>query len=120
MQKWDAAYYAEKLKKEIFNLDQEILKPYFKLENVIEGAFKVAHKLFGLSFMKTQDIDTYHKEVMTYKVVDLKQNIVSVFYADFFPRQGKRNGAWMTSFKPQYIKNGIQERPHVSLSLIHI
>jgi Zn-dependent oligopeptidase len=65
--------------------------------------------------MKTQDIDTYHKEVMTYNVVDLKQNIVSVFYADFFPRQGKRNGAWMTSFKPQYIKNGLQERPHVSI-----
>ena len=115
LEKWDSAYYSEKLKQERFNFDDEQLKPYFKLENVVEGAFKVAHKLFGLSFMKTQDIDTYHKEVMTYKVVDLKQNIVSVFYADFFPRQGKRNGAWMTSFKPQYIKNGIQERPHVSI-----
>ena len=115
LEKWDSAYYSEKLKQDRFNFDDEQLKPYFKLENVIEGAFKVAHKLFGLSFIKTQNIDVYHKEVMTYKVIDLKQNLVSIFYADFFPREGKRNGAWMTSFKPQYIKNGTQERPHVSI-----
>jgi len=115
LEKWDSAYYSEKLKQDRFNFDDEQLKPYFKLENVIEGAFKVAHKLFGLSFIKTQNIDVYHKEVMTYKVVDLEQNLVSIFYADFFPREGKRNGAWMTSFKPQYIKNGTQERPHVSI-----
>ena len=113
--KWDSAYYSEKLKQELFDFDDEQLKPYFKLENVIEGAFKVAHKLFDLNFIKTHEIDTYHKEVMTYKVVDLEQNLVAVFYADFFPREGKRNGAWMTSFKPQYVKNGIQERPHVSI-----
>ncbi len=115
LEKWDSAYYSEKLKQDRFNFDDEQLKPYFKLESVIEGAFKVAHKLFGLSFIKIQDIDVYHKEVMTYKVVDLEQNLVSIFYADFFPREGKRNGAWMTSFKPQYIKNGTQERPHVSI-----
>ena len=115
LEKWDSAYYSEKLKQDRFNFDDEQLKPYFKLENVIEGAFKVAHKLFGLNFIKTQNIDVYHKEVMTYKVIDLKQNLVSIFYADFFPREGKRNGAWMTSFKPQYIKNGTQERPHVSI-----
>tara|TARA_B110000459_G_scaffold202938_1_gene257485 strand:- start:124 stop:2154 length:2031 start_codon:yes stop_codon:yes gene_type:complete len=115
LEKWDSAYYSEKLKQDRFNFDDEQLKPYFKLENVIEGAFKVAHKLFGLNFIKTQNIDVYHKEVMTYKVVDLEQNLVSIFYADFFPREGKRNGAWMTSFKPQYIKNGTQERPHVSI-----
>ena len=115
LEKWDSAYYSEKLKQELFDFDDEQLKPYFKLENVIEGAFKVAHKLFGLNFIKTHEIDTYHKEVMTYKVVDLEQNLVAVFYADFFPREGKRNGAWMTSFKPQYVKNGIQERPHVSI-----
>ena len=115
LEKWDSAYYSEKLKQELFDFDDEQLKPYFKLENVIEGAFKVAHKLFGLNFIKTHEIDTYHKEVMTYKVVDLEQNLVAVFYADFFPREGKRNGAWMTSFKPQYVKNRIQERPHVSI-----
>ena len=115
LEKWDSAYYSEKLKQERFNFDDEQLKPYFKLENVIEGAFIVAHKLFGIDFIKTQNIDTYHKDVMTYKVVDLERNLVAVFYADFFPREGKRNGAWMTSFKPQYVKNGIQERPHVSI-----
>ena len=115
LEKWDSAYYSEKLKQECFKFNEEQLKPYFKLENVIEGAFKVAHKLFGLSFIETNDIDTYHREVLTYKIVDLEQNLVAIFYTDFFPRKGKRNGAWMTSFKPQYIKNGIQERPHVSI-----
>ena len=115
LEKWDSAYYSEKLKKEHYNFDNEQLKPYFKLENVIKGAFKVAHKLFGLNFIETNDIEGYHKDVITYKVVDLEQNLVAIFYTDFFPRKGKRNGAWMTSFKPQFIKNGIQERPHVSI-----
>ena len=115
LEKWDSAYYSEKLKQEYYNFDNEQLKPYFKLENVIKGAFKVAHKLFGLNFIETNDIEGYHKDVITYKVVDLEQNLVAIFYTDFFPRKGKRNGAWMTSFKPQFIKNGIQERPHVSI-----
>jgi len=115
LEKWDSAYYSEKLKQERFNFDEEQLKPYFKLENVIEGAFKVAQKLFGINFTETEEIDTYHKDVVTYKVVDSKQNLVAIFYADFFPRKGKRNGAWMTSFKPQFVKNGIHERPHVSI-----
>lgn len=115
LEKWDSAYYSEKLKQERFNFDDEQLKPYFKLENVIEGAFTVAQKLFGLQFIQTDIIDTYHKDVMTYKVEDSKQNLVAIFYADFFPRSGKRNGAWMTSFKSQYVKNNINERPHVSI-----
>jgi len=115
LQKWDAAYYSEKLKKEIFDLDQEILKPYFKLENVIDGAFTIAHKLFDLKFEEVFDIDTYHKEVKTYRVTDINTNFIAVFYADFHPRKGKRNGAWMTSYKPQQIKNGVNERPHVSI-----
>ena len=115
LEKWDSAYYSEKLKQEHYNFDDEKLKPYFKLENVIKGAFKVAHKLFGLNFIETNDIEGYHNDVITYKVVDLEQNLVAIFYTDFFPRKGKRNGAWMTSFKPQFIKNGIQERPHVSI-----
>ena len=115
LEKWDSAYYSEKLKQERFNFDDEQLKPYFKLENVIEGAFGVAQKLFGLHFTQSHDIDTYHKDVMTYTVEDSQQNLVAIFYADFFPRSGKRNGAWMTSYKPQFVKNDKNERPHVSI-----
>ncbi|WP_431111281.1 M3 family metallopeptidase [Winogradskyella poriferorum] len=115
LQKWDSAYYSEKLKQKLFSLDDEQLKPYFKLENVINGAFTVAKKLFGLKFEEIDTIDKYHDDVLTYKVVDAEDNLVSIFYADFFPRAGKRNGAWMTSYKPQMIKNGKNERPHVSI-----
>jgi peptidyl-dipeptidase Dcp len=115
LQKWDSAYYSEKLKQKLFNLDDEQLKPYFKLENVIDGAFTVAQKLFGLEFKEIDTIDKYHDEVITYEVLDTENNLVAIFYADFFPRPGKRNGAWMTSFKPQMIKNGINERPHISI-----
>ncbi len=114
IQKWDGAYYAEKLKKQLFDFDEEALKPYFKLENVLNGAFTVAHKLFGLSFEQVYDIDTYHKEVTTYKVSDTEGNFIAIFYADFFPRAGKRNGAWMTSYKSQFIKDGVNYRPHIS------
>lgn len=115
LQKWDSAYYSEKLKQKLFNLDDEQLKPYFKLENVIKGAFTVAEKLFGLQFEEISTIDKYHEDVLTYKVTDAEGELVSIFYADFFPRAGKRNGAWMTSYKPQMVKNGINERPHVSI-----
>ena len=101
LQKWDGSYYSEKLKQNLFNLDDEKLKPYFKLENVIDGAFTVATKLFGLQFEEIDTIDKYHEDVLTYKILDENGELVSVFYADFFPRKGKRNGAWMTSFKSQ-------------------
>ena len=114
LEKWDGPYYSEKLKQKLFNLDDEVLKPYFKLENVLQGAFTIANKLFGLTFKEIFDIDTYHKEVQTYEVVDENNELVALFYADFFPRKGKRNGAWMTSFKPQYKQHGVNERPHVS------
>tara|TARA_R110000751_G_scaffold100068_2_gene193810 strand:+ start:112993 stop:115023 length:2031 start_codon:yes stop_codon:yes gene_type:complete len=114
LEKWDSAYYSEKLKQKLFNLDDEQLKPYFKLENVIDGAFQVANKLFGLQFKKIDTIDKYHEDVMTYEVLDENNQLVSIFYADFFPRAGKRNGAWMTSFKPQFIKDGINQRPQIS------
>ena len=113
-QKWDSSYYAEKLKKKLFNLDDEQLKPYFKLENVTEGAFLVANKLFGLTFKKVTHIDKYHPDVETYEVYDSSNQLISVFYGDYFPRSGKRNGAWMTSFKSQQIVNGINDRPHIS------
>ena len=114
LEKWDSAYYSEKLKNKLFNLDDEKLKPYFKLENVIDGVFQVANKLFGLSFKQVTTIDTYHDDVKTYDVTDKNNNSVAVFYADFHPRKGKRNGAWMTSFKGQKIKNGVNDRPHIS------
>ena len=115
LQKWDSAFYSEKLKQKLFSLDDELLKPYFKLEHVIKGAFKVAEKLFGIHFIEVNDIDKYHKEVKTFKVVDADEELVAIFYADFFPRKGKRNGAWMTSFRPQMIKEGVNHRPHVSI-----
>ena len=115
LEKWDGAYYAEKLKQKLFSLDDEILKPYFKLENVLNGAFTVAEKLFGITFKEVFDIDKYHEDVQTFEVLDFEGKLVAIFYSDFFPRKGKRNGAWMTSFKPQYIKNGNNERPHVSI-----
>ena len=115
LQKWDGAYYSEKLKKELFDLDQEILKPYFKLENVIGGVFEIANRLFDLQFEEVSNIDKYHEDVKTYNVTDIKGNFIAVFYADFHPRKGKRNGAWMTSYKSQQIKNDINERPHVSI-----
>ena len=114
LEKWDGPYYSEKLKQKLFNLDDEILKPYFQLENVLQGAFTIAHKLFGLTFKEIDTIEKYHADVQTFEVVDDKNELVALFYADFFPRKGKRNGAWMTSFKPQYIQNGVNERPHIS------
>ena len=114
LEKWDGAYYSEKLKQKLFNLDDEKLKPYFKLENVLNGAFTIAGKLFGLTFTEIFDIDKYHEEVTTYEVKDQNNELVAIFYADFFPRKGKRNGAWMTSFKSQSIRNGKNERPHIS------
>ena len=114
LEKWDGAYYSEKLKQKLFNLDDEKLKPYFQLENVLNGAFTIANKLFGLSFTEVFDIDKYHEEVTTYEVKDEFDELVAIFYADFFPRKGKRNGAWMTSFKSQYIKEEKNERPHIS------
>ncbi|MEB3802088.1 M3 family metallopeptidase [Flavobacterium columnare] len=115
LQKWDGAYYAEKLRQELFNLDDEKLKPYFELQNVQAGAFEIANRLFGLTFTEVFDIDKYHDEVHTFEVTDEKGDLVAVFYSDYFPREGKRNGAWMTSFKHQYIQNGVNERPHVSI-----
>jgi len=115
LEKWDSAYYSEKLKQKLFSLDDEILKPYFQLEKVLQGAFTIAEKLFGITFKEVFEIDKYHEEVQTFEVLDEKNNLVAVFYTDFFPRKGKRNGAWMTSYKSQAIKNGINNRPHVSI-----
>ncbi len=114
LEKWDSAYYAEKLKQQRFQLDDEKLKPYFKLDNVIQGVFTVAKKLYDLHFKEVFNIDKYHEEVKTYEVYDGDHNFMALFYADFHPREGKRNGAWMTIYKDQKMKDGKNERPHVS------
>lgn len=115
LEKWDGSYYSEKLKQERFSLDDEALKPYFKLENVLNGAFEVARRLFDLHFVEVQNIEKYHEDVQTFEVKDGNGDLVALFYTDFFPRKGKRNGAWMTSYKSQWIKDGKNERPHVSI-----
>jgi peptidyl-dipeptidase Dcp len=115
MERWDFSYYSEKLKNEKFAINDEILKPYFQLEKVIEGAFKTAEKLYGITFEKRNDIQVYHKEVSTYDVKDANGKHVSVFYADFFPRPSKRNGAWMTSFRGQNKYDNKEQRPFVSI-----
>lgn len=115
IQKWDGAYYSEILKKQTLNLDEEELKPYFKLENVLDGVFKIAKKLYGLHFKNIDTIDTYHPDVKTFEVTDVKGKDIAIFYTDFFPRKGKRSGAWMTSFKDQWIKDGVNSRPHISI-----
>lgn len=115
LEKWDTAYYSEKLKQEKFSLDDELLKPYFQLDKVLDGVFTIAQKLYGLRFREVEHIDTYHDEVRTFEVIDETDKLVAIFYADFFPRKGKRNGAWMTSFKPQYRQDGKDERPHIAI-----
>ncbi|WP_281613755.1 M3 family metallopeptidase [Flammeovirga sp. SubArs3] len=115
VQRWDWAFWSEKLKKERFDIDDEALKPYFKLENVLNGVFDVSNKLYGLNFKERTDIQKYHEDVMTYEVTDENGRLISVFYADFFPREGKRGGAWMTSFRGQSFVEGEEQRPHVSI-----
>ena len=115
-QQWDFAYYAEKLKQKRYQIDDSLLKPYLALDKAVEGMFAVAHKLYGLHFTPTNEVETYHPEVQTYKVTDENGDYLALFYTDFFPRAGKRNGAWMTSYKEQYIdKQGNDSRPHISI-----
>jgi peptidyl-dipeptidase Dcp len=115
IEKWDFAYYSELLKKEKYSLDDELLRPFFQLEKVVDGVFHTAKKLFGLEFIPNKSIPVYHKDVTAYEVKDEHGAHLAIFYADFFPRAGKRNGAWMTSYKGQW-KTGSQiERPHVSI-----
>ena len=112
---WDFSYYSEQLKKQKFDINDELLKPYFKLENVIAGAFETANKLYGISFKERFDIPLYHKDVRTFEVTDENGNFLALFYADFFPRESKRSGAWMTSFKGQNKYDGKEQRPHVAI-----
>lgn len=113
---WDYGYYSEKLKMRQHQFDQEQLRPYFKLENVIQGVFEHARRLYGLKFQETSGIPVYHPDVKTYEVKDESSGkFVGLFYADFFPRASKNGGAWMTSFREQGLQNGEVARPHVSI-----
>ncbi len=115
LHRWDFAYYSEKLKKEKFDIDDEELKPYFPLEQVLDGAFTVANKLYQIEFVERNDIPTYNEEVRTFEVKNNDGSLLAIFYADFHPRKGKRNGAWMTSYGSQYKKDSQEQRPHISI-----
>lgn len=115
LQRWDWAYYAEKLKTEKYQVNDELTRPYFELEKVKQGIFDLATDLYGLSFKLSPEIDKYHKEVDVYEVFDKKGNFLSVFYADFHPRDSKQGGAWMTSYAEQFVQSGKDHRPHISI-----
>ncbi len=114
-QTWDSAYYSEKLKKIKYNYDEEELRPYFKVENVIDGLFKVAEKLYGITFKELKDIPVYHQEVKVFEVTDKDRSHLGLLYMDLFPRETKRNGAWMTNYKTQGLSHGEIRRPHVGI-----
>lgn len=113
---WDFSYYSHKLKMEKYNLDAEMLRPYFELSKVIDGVFGLATRLYGITFKEAKDIPVYHPDVKAYEVYDKDGSYLAVLYADFFPRKGKQGGAWMTEFQGQWIdRKGNNVRPHVSL-----
>ena len=116
MKPWDAGFYSHKLQMKKYNIDAEMLRPYFELKNVIKGVFGLANKLYGITFKENKDIPVYHPDVKAYEVFDKDGSFLAVFYADFHPRKGKQGGAWMTEYQGQFIdKKGENVRPHVSV-----
>ena len=115
VQPWDWSFYSDKLKDEKYAVNDELLKPYFELENVKKGVFGLATKLFGLQFVKNDKIQVYHPEVDVYEVKDKNGQFLSVLYTDFHPRDGKRPGAWMSEFKGQWKEKGKDSRPHITI-----
>ena len=116
MEPWDTAYYSQQLKKRKFDLDPEMLRPYFELGNVIKGVFGLATRLYGITFKENKNIPVYHPDVKPYEVFDKDGSYLAVLYVDFHPRKGKRDGAWMTEFQGQWIeRDGTNVRPHASL-----
>ncbi len=115
LQKWDLHFYSEQLKKQRFSLDEQKVKAYFELNKVVHGMFSIANELYGLKFKENKKADRYHEEVIVYDVFDEGDQFQALFYLDLHPRSGKRDGAWMTLYKNQYIKEGKNERPHVSI-----
>lgn len=115
MQPWDWAYYAELLKNESYAFNEDILRPYFELSSVIGGVFGLATKLYGITFREIANVPVYHPEVKVFEVNDADGRYIALLYTDFFPRQGKRSGAWMTEFKGQWKDTHGDSRPHISL-----
>ena len=114
---WDWSFYSEKLRSEKYSLNDEMVRPYFKLDNVTRGVFGLATQLYGITFVENKDIPVYHPDVKAYDVLDKDGSYLAVIYTDFFPRAGKRSGAWMTSFKDQFRKDGQDSRPHVTITM---
>ena len=114
---WDWSFYSEKLRNEKYSLNDEMVRPYFKLENVTKGVFGLATRLYGITFEENKDIAVFHPDVKAYDVLDKDGSYLAVIYTDFFPRAGKRSGAWMTNYKEQYVKDGVDSRPHVSITM---
>lgn len=113
---WDGAFYSHKLQLEKYNVDAEMVRPYFELSKVIKGVFGLATRLYGITFQENKDIPVYHPDVKAYEVFDKDGSYLAVLYADFYPRKGKQGGAWMTSYQDQWInQKGENIRPHVSL-----
>ncbi|MBQ7181797.1 MAG: M3 family metallopeptidase [Bacteroidaceae bacterium] len=118
VQPWDFSYYSHKLKCERYDFDAEQLRPYFQLDKVKEGIFGLAGRLYGITFRRNKQIPVYHPDVEAYEVLDGDGSFLAVFYADFFPRDSKQSGAWMTSYQEQYIdEQGCDHRPHVSITM---
>lgn len=115
LEAWDWRYYAEKLRKEKYDLDEEQLRPYFELENVKNGLFTVANKLYGIKLISRTDIPVYHKDAVAYEVQDKDGSDLGVLYMDFFPRESKRGGAWMSNFREQSFRNGKDVRPVITV-----
>ena len=113
IQPWDFSYYSKKLKEEKYAISDDVLRPYFELEAVKKGVFGLAQKLYGLQFKENKNIQVYHPEVTAYDVFDEKGKFLAVYYADFHPRDGKRGGAWMNDFQPQFMKGKKDHRPHI-------
>ncbi len=111
LQPWDWAYYAEKVRQEQYALDENEIKPYFKMENVRQGVFDCASKLYGIKFEKLTDVPVYNPEAEAFKITDEKGELLAIFYTDFYPRNSKRGGAWMNNFRDQQVINGVDIRP---------
>lgn len=115
IQRWDWSFYSEKLRKKLYDIDDEILKPFFPLERVQQAIFDLANRLYGIRFLKNDTIPVYHPDVRTFEVYDRDDTFLAVFYADYHPREGKNGGAWMTSYRDQRMENGIDVRPFISI-----
>ena len=115
LESWDFSYWSERYKEAEYSLSAEELKPYFQLESCIDAVFGLASRLYGISFEERKDLPVYHEDVKAYEVKDADGSHLALFYADFFPRASKRGGAWMTEFRGQSIKDGVEKRPFISI-----